>query len=64
MEKWEKIDEPFERYSVSNLGRIRNDENGYILKTDGTKSSRYVRVVLKNSTSGRNIKAVHVLVAQ
>jgi hypothetical protein len=59
-EVFKKID-GFERYSVSNLGNVRNDETNRILK--GRKNSRgYLQVVLYKNGKGRN-KQTHQLVA-
>ena len=50
MEEFKKIDE-FDNYSISNLGNVRNDETGRILK--GSENGRgYLRVCL----SKNNIK--------
>ena len=31
VEEWRKIDAPFDRYSVSSFGRVRNDKDDYIV---------------------------------
>ena len=58
MMKWIKIDN-FQRYSVSNLGFVRNDETGELL-TPALSPSGYLRLML---TPGRVNKSVHRLVA-
>jgi hypothetical protein len=59
VEEWRVIG-GFDRYSVSNLGRVRNDRTGRILKAalDGTC---YLRVTLCNN--GKHTKRIHKLVA-
>lgn len=59
MEEWRKI-EDFPRYSVSNKGRIRNDETGKLLTPTENKKSKYQYVQLGK----RNNKTVHRLVAK
>ena len=56
--EWIKIDN-FPRYSVSNLGFVRNDETGKLL-TPTLSQSGYLRLML---TPGRANKNVHRLVA-
>ena len=29
-EEWKKIDAPFSKYSVSNFGKVKNDETGIV----------------------------------
>lgn len=55
--EWIKINE-FPRYSVSNLGFVRNDETGNLLTP--AISNGYLRLTL---TPGRENKSVHRLVA-
>lgn len=58
MEEWRKIeDNP--KYSVSNKGRVRNDETGHILKLCTDYNHRYWNVCIKGCTS-----LVHRLVAK
>ena len=59
-EEWKKI-EGFPRYSVSNLGRVKNNETGYILKPFkiGNKGNQYSAVDFYPKKSVR----VHRLVA-
>jgi hypothetical protein len=63
MEVYQKI-ENYQRYSISNLGRVRNDVTGRILKA-GINSHGYQNVKLTNSNTGKqnNLK-VHRLVCQ
>ena len=55
-EKWKKIDET---YSISSLGRVRNDLTQVIRKTTFNKYG-YERVTLKNNQS----RSIHRLVAE
>lgn len=55
---WIKIDD-FQRYSVSDMGFVRNDETGELL-TPALDKSGYLRLML---TPGRKNKSVHRLVA-
>ena len=57
--EWIKIDE-FPRYSVSNLGFVRNDETGDLL-TPAISPNGYLRLML---TPGRRNKSVNRLVAE
>lgn len=59
VEEWKKVDN-YPMYSVSNLGRVRNDNTGYILKpfATGYKNNSYYAVDLKKRTI-----RVHRLVA-
>lgn len=59
MEQWKKI-EGFEKYSVSNGGRVRIDKTGHVLKLQKTGNG-YLYVQL---WPGRKNKRVHRLVAQ
>lgn len=59
METFKKIEE-FSNYSVSNLGNVRNDKTGRILKTY-TKPSGYMQVQLGRKTIPQYI---HRLVAK
>ena len=64
IEEWRKIDS-YPNYSVSNLGRVRNDKVGNILKPAkaGCRKS-YLYVLLYNGTqTSRKLLAVHRLVA-
>ena len=63
-EEWRKIDFPFGKYSVSSLGRVRNDETGIFKKI--TTSTPYPRVLFRGfpERKGGIPKLVHVLVAQ
>ena len=56
-ERWKKI-EGYEKYSVSNYGRVRNDNKNLILKPEITRYG-YYRVRLK----GKHV-SVHQLVAR
>lgn len=60
MEEWRKIEE-FPRYSVSNLGNVRNDEKGLVLKF-GTNGNGYKGVMLYDKDR-KSRKLVHRLVA-
>ena len=63
-EEWRKIDPPFSRYSVSNLGRVRNDNSGYVFIGD-TESKKYPRMHMVSDIDGkRHNKYIHVIVAQ
>ena len=65
-EIWKKI-EWARKYSVSNLGRVRNDETGHILsQTIRSKTSNYLAVALRTNAFGREQKTanVHALVAE
>lgn len=57
--KWMKIDK-FPRYSVSDMGLVRNDETGKIL-VPTIMPNGYIRLML---TPGRISKSVHRLVAE
>lgn len=59
-EEWKKI-EGFPNYSISNLGRVRNDKTEYVLKPYivGGKNNQYLAVDLRTK---KNVK-VHRLVA-
>lgn len=59
MEIWRKIEER-PKYSVSNMGNIRNDLNGYILKPR-VSTSGYYQIMLGSKTSPLY---VHRLVAK
>ncbi len=61
MENWKKI-KGFENYSVSDLGRVRNDKTGRIMKTPCRKNG-YPRVHLYDDMKG-SCKTVHRLVAE
>lgn len=51
-------------YSVSNLGRIRNDRNGHILQwTPGSKTAIYPCVRL-SANGNRKTRTIHTLVAE
>lgn len=58
MEIWKKID-GFETYSVSNMGRVRNDVTGRVLKTSSVRGYQLVMLC-----PGRKMTRVHRLVAQ
>lgn len=64
MEEWKQLPEPFDRYSVSNFGRVRTDHNGYIHKTHSASSTVYARCSLTGKEGERKIVNVHILVAQ
>jgi hypothetical protein len=59
IEEWRVIG-GFDNYSVSNLGRVRNDRTGGILR-GGLSSSGYLSVVL--CSNGPHAKTIHKLVA-
>ena len=61
MENWKKI-EGFENYSVSDLGRVRNDKTGRIMKTP-CNGHGYPSLNLEGK-SGRCFVKVHQLVAK
>ncbi len=61
MENWKKI-EGYEKYSVSDFGRIRNDKTGRIMKTPCGKNG-YARLMLYNDMGG-SCKTVHKLVVK
>jgi hypothetical protein len=60
VEEWRVIG-GFDNYSVSNLGRVRNDTTGRILKQQLNNGTGYLRVDLCNN--GKHAKKVHKLVA-
>lgn len=60
-EKWKTIEE-FPRYEVSNTGKIRNKETGYILKQIKHRGG-YYSVSLYNEPSHAHTKQVHQIVA-
>lgn len=60
-EQWKQIDPPFEKYSVSNFGFVRNDITGHILSNG---NSRYLQVGLIGNDKKSKTKLVHILVAQ
>lgn len=60
-ETWVQLDEPFSRYEVSNLGRVKNRETGHILR--GSQVGKYKQVALKHSGRSKFIY-VHRLVAK
>lgn len=65
MENWKKLDFEvgYDNYSVSDLGRIRNDRTGTILKED-ISNMGYARVNLYNTKTKKQKKfAIHRLVA-
>lgn len=61
MENWKKI-EGYEKYSVSDFGRIRNDKTGRIMKTPCGKNG-YPRVNLYDDMKASS-KSVHRFVAE
>lgn len=61
-EVWKKTH--IDAYSVSNLGRVRNDERGHLLKPSvRSKTSPYYHVVLVDKNKAKHHYAVHRLVA-
>lgn len=60
VEEWRKIHE-YQRYSVSSMGRIRNDISGMILKLYENPEG-YMKVGLVKKKKIRDIKSVHRLV--
>lgn len=60
-ERWLKVSHN-DRYSVSDHGRVRNDDTGYILKESSDQA--YVYVTLHFRSGGQISKAIHVLVAE
>ena len=60
-EEWKKI-EDFPNYSVSNLGRVRNDRTGKILKP-GKNRCGYRQVILSQGHCKSRVFSVHRLVA-
>lgn len=60
-EEWRKVAE-FDNYSVSNLGRVRNDKTGRILKQK-TEKDGYFEVTLRRNPKQKTYR-VHRLVAQ
>jgi NUMOD4 motif/HNH endonuclease len=61
MENWKKIP-GYENYSVSDLGRVRNDKTGRIMKTPATVKG-YLHLNLVKET-GKSIVLVHRLVGK
>lgn len=61
-EEWEKVKKPYDKYSVSNKGRVRNDETGYVF-CNNSKVSGYIRVRLSFNNKVRTT-LVHRLVAE
>lgn len=62
MEIWRKI-EGYENYSVSNLGRVKNDKTGKLFKL-GAHVHGYDIVNLYSSSNGAKCCLVHRLVAE
>ena len=62
MEIWKKI-EAYPNYSVSNIGRVRNDNTGKFLKFQLTRNGQYYKVTLYGPNKPLQI-GVHRLVAQ
>lgn len=63
-EIWKDAVNGFSRYSVSDRGRVRNNEKDFICKTTFDKSKGYMVVNLKGDDDLRHVKGVHVLVAE
>jgi len=62
-EIWKTIKSPFSNYSVSTIGRIKNNKTGYIFNNKNIYLG-YIRVALTNDC-GKSVKRfVHALVAQ
>jgi hypothetical protein len=64
MKIWKKLQSPFERYSVSNIGEVRNDRTGYIFRKNSNLSCGYSRVRLIDSSGKDKYVVVHKLVAE
>ena len=64
MEEWIGLQEPFDRYSVSNQGRVKNTETGYIFNRNSSMSAGYERVRLTNPKGKDKYVVVHKLVAE
>lgn len=64
-EQWKKVkDERFPQISVSNTGKIRNDDTGNILKPVQSEKTRYARVcVWDYKNSKRSFVRIHRAVA-
>lgn len=65
-EEWKKI-EGFPKYSVSNMGRVRNDETGKLLKigkSGGYKGGQYSHIILWRNDHTYKGFSVHRLVAE
>ena len=62
LERWKKLGEPFSRYSVSDFGRVKNDDTGYIF-INCTKSCGYVKASLVDDAGIQRYRLVHCLVA-
>jgi hypothetical protein len=62
---WVKISKPFDSYSVSNIGNVRNDNSRKILKNE-TKEDGYLRIVLCGKVDDKSVRSkslIHRLVA-
>jgi len=46
MEKWIKMNKPYENYSISNQGRIKNNKTNYVFRKNSNMVSGYSRVCL------------------
>ncbi len=62
MEKW-KIVEDFPNYSVSNEGKVKNNNTGSVLKEQDLRGYKYVRLYIPNSKGKFKKYQIHRLVA-
>ena len=61
-EKWKKIPD-FERYEVSNLGRIKNTVTGKIMSPKSSYKDQYLVVNLYNNKNNK-LRTIHRIVAE
>lgn len=61
-EEWKKIDK-HSRYTVSNLGRVKNRYTGRIMKASKNKTAGYMYIRLYSDSGKRNSFRLHRLVA-
>lgn len=62
VEKWVILNEPYDKYAVSDLGQIKNIKTGKILAQHLRPNDGYLQVTLWNNNKGKNF-TVHRLVA-
>ena len=53
----------FENYEISNLGNVKNNKKGIMMKVFIDKSTGYYKINLTN-INGKKKKRIHVLIAQ
>jgi len=49
MEKWKQMKYPYEKYDISNIGRLRNNKTNYYFNLN-VRSDGYIRVCLNNKS--------------